>query len=107
MAIIKGRYVEGAGMSNDPIVMEASSPHWIEDSTKWRGEVLAGKYAHWCDDWDSLPTDETCMEFLACTCYEETLDIRGIKVRLRMELDKQECMGHSWQNSHLGATEGA
>jgi hypothetical protein len=28
---------------------------WKADSLKWRGEVLKGRYAHWCDEWDGLP----------------------------------------------------
>jgi len=35
---------------------------------EWWGEVLKGKYAHWCPDWDDLPIDETCGEFDCCIC---------------------------------------
>jgi len=28
-----------------------------------RGELLIGKYGHWCNEWDGLPIDETCMEW--------------------------------------------
>jgi hypothetical protein len=46
---------------------------WKEDCLKWRGLLLTGKYAHWCDEWDGLPVDETCPEW-PCGCYpsEET-----------------------------------
>ena len=39
-----------------------------EDCLKWRGKVLTGKKAHWCNDWDGLPIDETCDEFQSCHC---------------------------------------
>ena len=51
------------------------SKHWIEDSTYWRGEVLQGKYSHWCPDWDFLPIDETTPEFSCCSCgFKEWVD---------------------------------
>ena len=43
--------------------------HWEEDCMKWRGEVLKGRYAHWCFDWDDLPIDETCDEW-PCECAD-------------------------------------
>ena len=46
------------------------SKDWIEDSTHWWGRVLDGAFAHWCLDWDELPIDSTCMEIIACTCYD-------------------------------------
>jgi len=49
------------------------SEHWKEDCLKWQGEVLTGKYAHWCPEWDELPIDETCSEFESCTCYSADL----------------------------------
>jgi hypothetical protein len=36
------------------------------DCIKWRRVVLTGKFAHWCNDWDGLPVDETCDEFTSC-----------------------------------------
>lgn len=47
--------------------MSQPSQHFIEDSMRWRGRVLTGKYAHWCFDWDDLPIDETCLEW-PCGC---------------------------------------
>ena len=49
--------------------MKEPSKEWIEDCMQWRGEVLTGKYAHWCEEWDELPVDETCEEFACCLCY--------------------------------------
>ena len=40
---------------------------FIDDSRRWRGRVLTGKYAHWCPEWDDLPMDETCPEW-DCGC---------------------------------------
>lgn len=40
---------------------------WVADCEQYRGAVLTGRYAHWCDAWDGLPMDETCGEF-PCDC---------------------------------------
>lgn len=43
---------------------------WEIDCVGFHGEVLHGKYAHYCDGWDYLPIDETCTAlFSSCTCY--------------------------------------
>lgn len=42
-------------------------PEWVADCLQWRGEVLTGRYAHWCFEWDGLPIDETCEEW-PCGC---------------------------------------
>lgn len=47
-----------------------TSPVWAEDCLRWRGELLTGRYSHWCGDWDYLPVDETTSEFTACSCWE-------------------------------------
>jgi hypothetical protein len=68
-----------------------SSPEWIKDSLHWRGKVLTGKFWHWCDEWDGLPTDETCSEFLCCNCFEEqyTEEIEGLKMNLRKRYENE------------------
>jgi hypothetical protein len=43
------------------------SAAWVHDSYRWRGKLLLGRYAHWCDNWDGLPIDETCLEW-PCGC---------------------------------------
>jgi hypothetical protein len=49
----------------------AESPEWVEDCMKWRGQVLTGKFWHWCFDWDFLPVDETTSEeFDCCHCFD-------------------------------------
>jgi hypothetical protein len=40
---------------------------WVDDCYRYRGGVLTGYHAHWCDDWDGLPVDETTGEW-PCTC---------------------------------------
>lgn len=46
------------------------SQQWFDESTKWRGRILQGRYAHWCADWDELPVDETTPnEFVCCHCF--------------------------------------
>jgi hypothetical protein len=37
------------------------------DCMRWRGKVLTGKFAHWCEEWDGLPVDETTPEW-PCGC---------------------------------------
>ena len=49
-----------------------SSAEWMQDCMHWWGRVLTGRFAHWCNDWDDLPIDDTCDEFACCTCYEDT-----------------------------------
>lgn len=62
-------------MTAKPQKVAGLSQDWITDSLHWRGEVLTGKYAHWCDDWDYLPIDETCPEW-PCGCKGD-LDRQG------------------------------
>lgn len=47
------------------------APTWDEDWKRWHGDRPHGQLAHWCDDWDGLPIDEDCMEFMCCTCTWE------------------------------------
>lgn len=49
-----------------------NNPEFIADCIKWRRRRLYGRFAHWCYDWDDLPTDETCgEEFDCCHCFTE------------------------------------
>lgn len=41
---------------------------WELDCMHWYGEILQGDFKHWCYDWDDLPIDEHCSEFMNCTC---------------------------------------
>lgn len=47
----------------------AIHPQWKHESLHWRGVILRGWLAHYCNDWDGLPVDETTSEFSCCTCY--------------------------------------
>ncbi len=53
-----------------------ASLDWIRDCVRWRGEVLVGRFAHWCEDWDGLPVDETCSEW-PCACAPALQANRG------------------------------
>jgi hypothetical protein len=54
------------------------------DSLKWMGVVLTGKFAHWCNDWDGLPIDETCPEFTCCQDVDDP-EADAHRERLRAE----------------------
>jgi hypothetical protein len=41
-----------------------------EDSIAIYGDILRGKYKHYCCEFDYLPIDEHCFEFKFCLCYE-------------------------------------
>lgn len=43
---------------------------WAKDCQTWRGELLTGRFQHYCYDWDGLPIDETCLEW-PCACAKE------------------------------------
>ncbi len=47
-----------------------SDPDWVNDCLFWRGRVLMGRFAHWCDEWDGLPVDETMPEW-PCGCFPD------------------------------------
>ena len=59
-----------------------SSDEWGTDCMKWRGRILTGAMAHWCNDWDGLPIDETTPEW--DTCVDMT-DRRTAKERRKDE----------------------
>jgi len=40
---------------------------WERECLRWHKRILTGEKAHWCDDWDGLPVDETCTEW-PCSC---------------------------------------
>ncbi len=43
---------------------------WEQDCIYYWGKVLIGDGAHWCNEWDGLPIDETCVEYEACICWK-------------------------------------
>lgn len=47
------------------------SPDWEEDCLHWWGRILTGEHCHWCPDWDDLPINEECEEYLYCSCYDK------------------------------------
>lgn len=42
-----------------------------KDSIEIYGEILVGKYKHYCCEFDYLPIDEHCFEFKFCLCYDD------------------------------------
>lgn len=67
----------------------SANQEFERDSKKWHGRILRGQYAHWCDDWDDLPIDETCMEFTACTCYSGSAPVAEIQHTLRCKRERE------------------
>ena len=60
------------------MVKEKTLPHdWHTDCFRWHGELLTGKYTHWCAEWDYLPIDETCGEFECCLCYDNEMETQA------------------------------
>lgn len=57
-------------------------------SQRYHGRILKGQYAHWCEDWDGLPIDETCVEFCVCTCYDFAA-VADIQAGLRAQMDAE------------------
>ena len=62
-------------------VVPGNSP-WEVDCLHWRGRVLTGKHAHWCDAYDQLPVDETTPEW-PCGCYRERQPARCADIPAR------------------------
>lgn len=60
---------------------------WEAECMWWMGEVLTGKYSHYCWEWDGLPIDETCMEFAACLCYPDNEEVQSLREKLWEEFD--------------------
>ncbi len=52
--------------------LDYSFAQWEDDCFHWRGQMLTGKYAHWCPQWGNLPMDETCPEW-PCNCDIEAV----------------------------------
>jgi hypothetical protein len=45
-----------------------------EESIKYYGKPLEGKYKHFCAEFDYRPIDETCEEFQYCLCWRDVND---------------------------------
>lgn len=59
---------------------ETHSFDFLQEWRKFRGNQPIGRLAHWCNEWDGLPTDENCREWgdnpLACCCGFNELNLR-------------------------------
>lgn len=62
---------------------------WVKDCVYWRGRILRGPDAHWCNDWDGLPIDATTPEYGCCSCYKKTLWGRIVNWAYMVQLDLQ------------------
>lgn len=51
----------------------ASWSEWEADCIRWRGKILRGPDAHWCNDWDGLPISSFTQEYQCCTDFKKTL----------------------------------
>lgn len=50
-------------------IPEKYKAQWEADCLHWRGRVLTGEHAHWCNEWDGLPIDETTPEWPCCCSF--------------------------------------
>ena len=55
-----------------------------KESLKTRGHTLAGKYRHWCNEFDGLPVDESCFEFKFCLCFNTTQEITDLQEKIEL-----------------------
>jgi hypothetical protein len=56
-----------------PMTEWASWSEWEADCIRWRGKILRGPDAHWCNDWDGLPVTAFTAEYDCCTDFKKTL----------------------------------
>lgn len=55
-----------------------------EDSIAIYGDILSGKYKHYCCEFDYLPIDEHCFEFKFCMCFEDSPEIQSFKDKIKL-----------------------
>jgi hypothetical protein len=60
-----------------------------QDSLDIHGTILTGKYKHFCNEFDGLPIDETCIEFAYCLCFDSNKEIEQIQDKLNKELEEK------------------
>ncbi len=58
-----------------------------QDCQHHYGKILTGKYKHYCNEFDGLPIDETCIEFAYCLCFEKNKEIEQIQDKLNLEIN--------------------
>lgn len=49
---------------------------------------LTGKYKHYCYEWDFLPIDETCIEFVYCDCVPVNQEVLDAKDKLEKIIEE-------------------
>ena len=53
-----------------------------KDSIQIYGEILKGKYKHYCCEFDYLPIDEHSFEFKFCDCFGSNEEIKACKDKI-------------------------
>lgn len=69
-------------------VMEKEISEFDQDSLAFHGTTLKGKYKHYCNEFDGLPIDETCIEFAYCLCFESSKEIKDLQYIQHLEVEK-------------------
>lgn len=59
----RGQAAHEEDVGTSPVGRTADFKAW---SMKERGRILTGRFAHYCNDWDGLTVDETCVEAESC-----------------------------------------
>lgn len=63
---------------------------WEMDCSHHWGRTLTGEKAHYCQDWDGLPLDETCdAVWPSCHCYEDAAS-EALKKESQARMDELE-----------------
>lgn len=65
-------------MTDEHSSENVAEDEWPSECRRWYGRELTGRWAHYCAEWDDMPLDETCEEFLACRCYGQDTDVSAI-----------------------------
>lgn len=55
---------------------------------------LTGKYKHYCYEYDGLAIDESCVEFVACRCYDQTDQVKALQEKHHRVLESCRDGGH-------------
>jgi len=63
-----------------------------QDCTHFHGEILSGKFQHYCHEFDMLPIDDTCFEFMYCNCFEGE-EFKQAREKIRKEYEQRNSMG--------------
>lgn len=59
-----------------------------QDSLHFHGHLLTGKYKHFCNEFDGLPIDETCIEFAYCLCFQSTKEVKDLQYKQHLVVER-------------------